>query len=35
MQALAAIAQFERQNKIKIKLFFFADHLHDNPQRAQ
>lgn len=35
MQALASIAQFERQNRIKIKLYFFADHLHDSPERAR
>lgn len=34
-KALASIAQFERQNKIKIKLFFFANHLHDVPEKAQ
>ena len=31
IEAIACLAQFEKQRKLKIKLFFFADHLHDNP----
>lgn len=31
VEAIACLHQFERQKKLKIKLFFFADHLHDDP----
>jgi hypothetical protein len=32
IEAIACLHQFEKQKKLKIKLFFFADHLHDNPE---
>ena len=35
IEAIACLHQFERQKKLKIKLLFFADHLHDNPEACQ
>ena len=35
IDALSSIRRFEVQKKIKINLFYFADHLHDNPRDAQ
>jgi hypothetical protein len=35
IQALASIRQFEVQKKIKLKLFYFANTVHDNPIDAQ
>jgi hypothetical protein len=32
INAIACLSQFERQKKLKIKLFFFAEHLHDTPK---
>jgi hypothetical protein len=32
IKAIACLHQFEKQKKLKIKLFFFANHLHDNPE---
>lgn len=32
IEAIACLYQFEKQRKLKIKLFFFADHLHDTPE---
>lgn len=32
IEAIACLHQFERQKKLKIKLLFFANHLHDNPE---
>lgn len=32
INAIACLHQFEKQKKLKIKLFFFADHLHDAPE---
>lgn len=31
IEAIACLHQFQKQKKLKIKLFFFADHLHDDP----
>ena len=31
IEAISCIHQFEKQKKLKIKLFFFANHLHDTP----
>lgn len=35
IEAIACLHQFERQKKLKIKLFYFANHLHDNPEDCQ
>jgi hypothetical protein len=35
IEAIACLHQFERQKKLKIKLLFFANHLHDNPEDCQ
>jgi hypothetical protein len=32
IEAIACLHQFQKQKKLKIKLFFFANHLHDNPE---
>lgn len=32
IEAIACLYQFQKQKKLKIKLFFFANHLHDNPE---
>lgn len=32
IEAIACLHQFEKQKKLKIKLFFFAEHLHDTPK---
>lgn len=34
IDALSSIRRFETQHKIKINLFYFADHLHDNQRDA-
>jgi hypothetical protein len=35
IKAISCLHQFEKQKKLKIKLFFFANHLHDNPEDCQ
>lgn len=35
IEAIACLNQFQKQKKLKIKLFFFADHLHDDPEPCQ
>lgn len=35
IEAIACLHQFEKQKKLKIKLFFFANHLYDNPEPCQ
>lgn len=35
IDALSSIRRFEAQHKIKINLFYFADHLHDKAQDAR
>ena len=35
IDALSSVRRFEAQHKIKINLFYFADHLHDNPREAR
>lgn len=35
IDALSSIRRFEVQHKIKINLFYFANHLHDNAREAQ
>lgn len=35
IEAIACLHQFEKQKKLKIKLLFFANHLHDNPEACQ
>ena len=32
IEAIACLNQFQKQKKLKIKLFFFANHLYDNPE---
>jgi hypothetical protein len=32
IEAIACLHQFEKQKKLKIKLFFFANHLYDSPE---
>jgi len=35
LDALASIRQFEIRKKVKVNLYYFADHLHDNPRSAR
>lgn len=35
IEAIACLHQFEKQKKLKIKLFFFDDHLYDAPEKCR
>ena len=35
IEAIACLHQFQRQKKLKIKLFFFDDHLYDAPEKCR
>lgn len=35
IEAIACLNQFQRQKKLKIKLFFFDDHLYDAPEKCR
>lgn len=35
LKAISSIARFEKQKRVKLKVYFFANHLHDTPEAAR